>query len=228
MKSFKSFWKFIFYIYIAVFLVSCSSLSQKETSYKPPYILPISSGNFIQGVSASYCTGVLLNPKQIISVYHCKYSKNLLFNSKVIKIKLIKQDAYKDLILFELEEKITLFVFPKVHGVDLYSEALFFGNCVYQGFYVPRTLNYFGFYWTTFGEFDLWTVLQNSFDEENPRNFLCPGDSGGGVLQGNNLVGLLTRIREDREVYIGKSVKLGRLGYFISPQAIEEFLEDED
>lgn len=228
MKKFKRVFQLLIYIYLVVFLLSCSSLSQKENSYKPPYVLPLSSGSFVSGEIASFCTGMLLNPKEIISVYHCRFSKNTLFGTKILSLKKIKQDSSKDLVLFELEEEIKLSVFPEIQSIDLNSEALFFGNCTYQGFYVPRTLNYFGFYWTVYGNFDLWTVIQNPLDEENPRNFLCPGDSGGGVLQGNKLVGLITRIREDRVVYIGKEVKLGKLGYFVPPAQIKEFLENEN
>jgi hypothetical protein len=209
-------------------LFGCVSSSPVLFYAKPAYVVILSSGSFKPQEKASYCTGLILDPKHILSVYHCKYSKSLKLGEKVFSFKLVAQDFDKDLVLFESTEDIKLLVYPLVSSISYTSQALFFGNCSYQPFHVPRTLTYFGWYIRGGEVLDIWNVVQDSQDFENPRNYLCPGDSGGGILQGDNVVGLITSIRQDREIFVdfGREIKAGRQGYFVPSQTIQEFLNE--
>lgn len=232
---------FMLLLFLTLYLSGCffypsSSIPPSSTPayyIKPPYVLTLSSGKFSDKSYDSYCTGILIDPKHILSVNHCKGSKNVWIEYVIYPLQVIKEDHLLDLVLFEVKGRITSIAeFPTISAIDLGSYNAFWGNCTLQKIrYDTRVLMYITSVYGLYGgtpNLNVWNVVKR----DGSINLLCPGDSGGGLFQRNEeetglrLVGLLTSVIPDHEVE-SSGLFWGTQGFFVSYENIREFLDED-
>lgn len=158
----------------------------------PPYLALVTPA--FPGMSGS-CTGFVVAPKQVVTAKHCVATAKRIVtaNGQEAWIASVRVSAQHDIAILTTEQVLWVAQFAALGHPALGRPAQIWGFCPYQISFVPRHALYNGLV-----ETEIQNVGHDAFGEwlmpaiPGANNTICPGDSGGPIVQDGKVVGVVS------------------------------------
>lgn len=213
-----------FYVFIvcAVLMLGCTV--ENDVSVAPPYVVMLTNGTVVNN---KRCGGVAIDAFHVLSAMHCnklqgprRVVTKYLQEANLIEIQM---DLYSDLVLYKTSAPLYISEYAQFAEPSKSAVSAMYGMCTYYPSFVARffSLVHRGMPVMT-GD----NVMRSLDTWSSVLHKACMSDSGGAVIQGGKVVGIVHGVVYDNLVLnpIGNvmfTIGYGHITSFLS-QALKE------
>lgn len=146
------------------------------------------------------CTGAVIDPTHVLTAAHCTKSADRVITPLGQEAFVTSYDEWKteDIAILEVDRALFVQQFAELGRAELGVIGNIFGTCPYYWGHQSRLAAYNGMVEVPLvngkiRDYDQWIVQPRMGDNSKA----CGGDSGGVVMQGNKVVGVISAVDSD-------------------------------